>query len=116
MNHEPLSLALAARAARLRAILRGLGGAVMAMSGGVEEILHEPGLRQYRVRCYGDLARIEVEPAEMPAPVHRAIEVVERIRMVAGFRHVTLNLAGCRCGSLNRGRDLTIAPEPARRG
>lgn len=90
--------------------------AKLAQVEAAEEILRELGLRQYRVRHHGDLARIEVEPAEMPALVNRAVEVVERIRAVAGFRHVTLDLAGYRRGSLNEGLDLAIAPEPARRG
>jgi uncharacterized protein len=90
--------------------------AKLAQVEAAEEILRELGLRQYRVRHHGDLARIEVEPAEMPALVNHAVEVVERIRAVAGFRHVTLDLAGYRRGSLNEGLDLAIAPEPARRG
>jgi uncharacterized protein len=90
--------------------------ATLAQVEAAEEILRELGLRQYRVRHHGDLARIEVEAADMPRLVERAVEVVERIRAVAGFRHVTLDLAGYRRGSLNEGLDLAIALEPAQRG
>ncbi|MCS6880929.1 MAG: ATP-dependent sacrificial sulfur transferase LarE [Oscillochloridaceae bacterium] len=90
--------------------------AKLAQVEAAEEVLRELGLRQYRVRHHGDLARIEVEAADMPRLVERAVEVVERIRAAAGFRHVTLDLAGYRRGSLNEGLDLTVALEPAQRG
>lgn len=90
--------------------------AKLAQVEAAEEVLRELGLRRYRVRHHGDLARIEVEPAEMPRLVNHAVEVVERIRAAAGFRHVTLDLAGYRRGSLNEGLDLTVALEPAQRG
>lgn len=90
--------------------------AKLAQVEAAEEVLRELGLRQYRVRHHGDLARIEVEPADMPRLVNQAVEVVERIRAVAGFRHVTLDLAGYRRGRLNQSLDLAIVPEPVQRG
>lgn len=90
--------------------------AKLAQVEAAEEVLRELGLRQCRVRHHGDLARIEVEAADMPRLVEHAVEVVERIRAAAGFRHVTLDLAGYRRGSLNEGLDLPVALEATPRG
>jgi len=60
------------------------------------------GFRQFRVRWHGEIARIELDPAEM---VRLADPVVrERIAAAvkaAGFRFVTIDLEGYRQGSLN---------------
>lgn len=66
-----------------------------------EDVLWELGFRQYRVRYHGDLARIELDPTEMPALLSHAAAVVERLRTEAGFVHVTMDLAGYRRGSFN---------------
>ncbi|GAB4215517.1 MAG: ATP-dependent sacrificial sulfur transferase LarE [Roseiflexaceae bacterium] len=66
-----------------------------------EDVLWELGFRQYRVRYHGDLARIELDPAEMPALLGHAAAVVARLRAEAGFAHVTMDLAGYRRGSFN---------------
>lgn len=73
----------------------------LAQVEAAEEVLWAIGLRQYRVRHHGDLARIEVEPGDMPLLVANATAVVRAIRAAAGFRHVTLDLAGYRRGSMN---------------
>lgn len=65
-----------------------------------EEGLRALGLRQFRVRSHGDVARLEVEPAEM----QRAWELRERVVKTlhgAGFAYVTQDLEGYRSGSLN---------------
>ncbi len=66
-----------------------------------EDVLWELGFRLYRVRYHDDLARIELDPAEMPALLGHAAAVVERLRAEAGFAHVTMDLAGYRRGSFN---------------
>jgi uncharacterized protein len=66
-----------------------------------EEALHRLGFRQVRVRHYGDLARIELEPADLPAAVIRRLEIVDAIRS-AGYRYVTIDLEGFRSGNLNQ--------------
>ncbi len=82
---------------RLRQIERG------------EEILRGMGFRQVRLRHHGDLARIEIDPAEV-APVldpdtARAIATaVKRL----GFRWVALDLEGYRTGSLNEALPAAI--------
>lgn len=76
--------------------------------GDAEAALRALGFRQLRVRHHGDVARIEIEPADMPLlldPELRA-EAVRRVRE-AGFRYVTLDLAGFRSGSMNEALALT---------
>ena len=58
------------------------------------------GLGQLRVRCHGDLARIEVAPDRFPSLVAGAREIVAAFRSM-GFAYVSLDLQGYRTGSLN---------------
>ncbi|MBN9494998.1 ATP-dependent sacrificial sulfur transferase LarE [bacterium] len=70
--------------------------------GAAEAMLRALGVRQLRVRHHGDVARIETDEAGMAivfAPQHREA-VVARLRNL-GFKHVALDLAGYRQGSLN---------------
>jgi uncharacterized protein len=73
----------------------------LAQVEAAEEVLWENGFRQYRVRHHGEVARIEVEPADMPRLLEHAPQIVERFRREAGFIHITLDLAGYRRGSMN---------------
>jgi uncharacterized protein len=59
------------------------------------------GFKQVRVRHHGDVARIEVEPAEIAHLVSEREKVVEALRS-AGYRFVSLDLEGYATGSLNR--------------
>jgi pyridinium-3,5-biscarboxylic acid mononucleotide sulfurtransferase len=59
------------------------------------------GFKQVRVRHHGDVARIEVEPAEIARLVTERERVVEALRS-AGYRFVSLDLEGYATGSLNR--------------
>jgi pyridinium-3,5-biscarboxylic acid mononucleotide sulfurtransferase len=59
------------------------------------------GFKQVRVRHQGDVARIEVEPAEIPRLVSERERVVEALRS-AGYKFVSLDLEGYATGSLNR--------------
>ena len=59
------------------------------------------GFTQVRVRHHGDVARIEVEPAEISRLVSERARVVEALR-AAGYRFVSLDLEGYATGSLNR--------------
>jgi uncharacterized protein len=60
-----------------------------------EDVLVELGFRQFRVRHHGELARIEVPVDELPRAVELNEKIVEQIR-AAGYKHVTLDLAGFR--------------------
>ncbi len=64
-----------------------------------EALLHAEGLRSYRVRDHGDIARIEVEPAEMPLlmDADRRARVSAQLKRL-GFRFVTVDLEGYRRG------------------
>jgi len=59
------------------------------------------GFRQVRVRDHGDIARIEVEPHEIPRLVEQRETVVDALRR-AGYKFVSLDLEGYATGSLNR--------------
>ena len=59
------------------------------------------GFHQVRVRHHGDVARIEVDPAEIARLVSRRDEVVTALRS-AGYKFVSLDLEGYSTGALNR--------------
>ncbi len=65
-----------------------------------EEFLRKEGFRQVRVRHHGDIARLEVAPAEMERAFALREEISAELKD-AGFLYVTLDLAGYRSGSLN---------------
>ncbi len=67
-----------------------------------EGYLFDLGFRQLRVRHHGDIARIEVEPSDIPlfADAGLRSQVVQHFKEL-GFKYVTLDLAGYRTGSLN---------------
>ena len=68
-----------------------------------EEILEDLGFGQLRVRSHGDLARLELDPAEM-ARLHADPELGRRIAASLreiGFRFVALDLEGYRTGAFN---------------
>jgi uncharacterized protein len=65
-----------------------------------EEGLRALGFRQLRVRHYGDVARLELEPDDFGRAVTHRTEVVAAVRE-AGYRYVTLDLEGFRSGNLN---------------
>lgn len=55
---------------------------------------------QVRVRHYGDLARIEVEPARFMNAVQEAGAIAAGLKKL-GYKYVTLDLEGYRTGSMN---------------
>lgn len=66
-----------------------------------EAALHRCGLRQVRVRHYGDTARIEVELTELTQVMAQRAAIVSALKSV-GYRYVTLDLEGFRSGNLNQ--------------
>ena len=58
------------------------------------------GLTQLRVRAHGDMARIEVPPADVPRLAARAAEIAVAFKEL-GFAYTTLDLQGYRTGSMN---------------
>jgi len=78
-----------------------------------EELLHSLGFKVARVRYHGDIARLEVESAEIPRLLESTMrERVDSELKKAGFRFVTVDLKGFRSGSLNEGI-TPPAPRPA---
>jgi uncharacterized protein len=65
-----------------------------------EAMLRGLGLRQLRVRHHEHLARIEVEPGDIPRVLEHRQEVITTLKAL-GYTYVTLDLAGFRSGSLN---------------
>jgi uncharacterized protein len=73
----------------------------LAAVADAEEGLHDLGFRQVRVRHYGDLARIELDPSELDLALGRRGDIVAAVK-AAGYRYVTLDLEGFRSGNLNQ--------------
>jgi pyridinium-3,5-biscarboxylic acid mononucleotide sulfurtransferase len=68
-----------------------------------EAVLKGLGFARYRVRNHGDLARIELDPADMAAILSHEDyreRIVSRLKSL-GFTYITLDLAGYRTGSMN---------------
>jgi uncharacterized protein len=95
---KPASACLASRIEYGRAVTRE----VLQQVEAGEELLRRMGLRQFRVRHHGELARIEIDRVEMPHML--TMETMDQL--VAGFRalgfqYVTLDCEGYRSGSMN---------------
>ncbi len=67
-----------------------------------ENFLWELGYRGMRVRHHGEIARIEVQPENMPGIIGDADLITKALQEI-GFRYITLDLSGYRRGSLNEG-------------
>jgi pyridinium-3,5-biscarboxylic acid mononucleotide sulfurtransferase len=65
-----------------------------------ERLLHQLGFRQLRVRHHGQLARIEVDPAEFNRLLSLREQVVPYFKDL-GYHYITLDLLGFRSGSMN---------------
>ncbi|MGE5692196.1 MAG: TIGR00268 family protein, partial [Candidatus Zixiibacteriota bacterium] len=67
-----------------------------------EQVLHQLGFRQVRVRHHEKIARIEVEPEEWSrfSDYELRLQIQSKLREF-GFLYVTLDLVGYRTGSLN---------------
>jgi uncharacterized protein len=78
-----------------------------------EELLRGLGFRQLRLRHHGELARVEIDPVELPRALDLEMtrKIVQAIKSL-GFRYVTLDLEGYRMGSLNE--VLQIHRDPIR--
>jgi uncharacterized protein len=67
-----------------------------------EEVVRAAGVREFRVRHHGAVARLEVAPPEFEAVVARGGELERAIRAL-GFARVLLDVEGYRRGALNEG-------------
>lgn len=71
-----------------------------------ERVLENLGLQQFRVRHHGDVARLEVEPADFPTIVEQRLEIERQFKDL-GYGYVALDLRGFRSGSMNEGLSQT---------
>jgi pyridinium-3,5-biscarboxylic acid mononucleotide sulfurtransferase len=69
-----------------------------------EQVLRSLGLRQFRLRHHGDVARIEVEEKDLSIIIREGVrqEIVKKLKAL-GYKYVALDLTGYRTGSLNEG-------------
>ena len=76
-----------------------------------EGALRQLGYRELRVRHHGDVARLELPPADIAtlAEAARRATVVEAVKS-AGFLFVALDLEGFRSGSLNQALGAGFVP------
>jgi pyridinium-3,5-biscarboxylic acid mononucleotide sulfurtransferase len=70
---------------------------VLARIDRAEAAMRGLGFRQVRVRHHGDLARIEVDPADLSRCIEQHDAIVTVMRN-AGYTHVTVDLQGYRLG------------------
>ncbi len=66
-----------------------------------EDFLRSLGIRQFRVRHHGNMARIEVDPETIQTIMTVEREKIARHFRSLGFDHVAIDLEGYRQGSLN---------------
>lgn len=68
--------------------------------GASEAFLRTLGFRQLRVRHHGDIARIELDAADLALAVEHRERIVRRLKNL-GYTYVTLDLGGFKSGSMN---------------
>jgi pyridinium-3,5-biscarboxylic acid mononucleotide sulfurtransferase len=66
-----------------------------------EAYLKGIGIRQVRVRTHQEIARIEVEPQDMPIVLAAHKDIMENLQRF-GYKYVTLDLQGYVSGSMNK--------------
>ena len=74
---------------------------------GAEDVLVALGFRQFRVRHHNEIARIELPAEDFPQAIAQHMQITNGIKG-AGYRFVTLDLAGFRSGSLNGSNGAAI--------
>ena len=76
-----------------------------------EQVLFDLGFTAFRVRHHGDLARLELDPADHPRALTHASTIVTALRSI-GFSQVTLDLEGLSTSRLGP-RSLPVVPTQA---
>lgn len=66
-----------------------------------ENYIKNLGIRQVRVRTHQDIARIEVEPADMKMILEHHDSIVRNLQEY-GYKYITLDLFGYQSGSMNK--------------
>lgn len=76
---------------------------LLARVEAAEEVLRRAGLSRSRLRHHGEVARIEVEPDEIPRVIEARESIAAQVRAL-GYTWVALDLDGYRMGSMNEAR------------
>lgn len=67
-----------------------------------EEFLKSEGFKQFRVRCHGEVARIEIEQSEIDRAFEKNMREKINLKLKeAGFRYVAIDAAGYKSGNMN---------------
>jgi pyridinium-3,5-biscarboxylic acid mononucleotide sulfurtransferase len=66
-----------------------------------EAYLKSLSIRQVRVRTHEEIARIEVEPDDMPIVLAHHEEISKEL-LSYGYKYITLDLVGYKSGSMNK--------------
>ena len=86
----------------------------LKMVATAESALRRLGFRGCRVRHHDAIARLEIPREQFEPAIAQAEEVVAAVR-AAGYRHVVLDLAGYRSGSMNEVLNARLKPRGLRR-
>ncbi len=75
----------------------------LAMVENGEKALHDLGFTKVRVRCHGEVARIELDPGSVDRLMEKEMrQTVVGAMKQAGFNYVAVDLEGYVSGSMNR--------------
>jgi uncharacterized protein len=103
---EPASACLSSRIPYLSEVT----ASKLRMIEGAEDVLRGLGFRLCRVRHHENLARLEIDRAEMPRALDPDVNAtIVRELKALGYKYVSLDLQGYRTGSLNEVLRLTPA-------
>lgn len=76
-----------------------------------EEFLLSKGFKQFRVRYYDELAKIEVLKEEISKIISISQEIIPKFKEI-GFTYVTIDLEGFRTGSMNESiKDIKVGED-----
>jgi uncharacterized protein len=73
---------------------------LLAQIEAAEDTLYNLGLREFRVRHHGEIARIEVAPEDFRTVLEHRDLITARLKRL-GYRFVALDLSGFKSGSMN---------------
>jgi uncharacterized protein len=71
-----------------------------------EDFLKDTGISQVRVRCHGNMARVEITEKDLDTFLRMRKKIVDGLKQY-GFVYITLDLEGYRTGSMNEGMMTT---------
>ena len=72
----------------------------LSQVGQAEAFVRSFGIKQFRVRHHGAIARIEAEPTDMSVVLQHRDEIVDRLKEL-GYSYIAMDLEGFRSGSMN---------------